>query len=60
MYLSSDEVSTNGRIKKSVSTEINKELQERTGVSSEELDMILSGNLEELEQFTPIDRVVPK
>lgn len=43
--------------KKSVSTEAAKDIQAQTGLSSDELDLVLKGDLEDLEMYTPIDRV---
>lgn len=43
--------------KKTVSTEINKELQQKLHLTDEELDLVLKGDVETLEQFSPIDRI---
>lgn len=42
---------------KTVSTEINKELQQKLHLTDEELDLVLRGDVETLEQFSPIDRI---
>lgn len=45
------------KTKKSVSTEISQEMKDKLGLSEEEVQVVLSEDLNKLEDYTFIDRV---